>query len=287
VKLGVLADLHWSAAPEVRACFHAPYDFDGLAERCAATVDALVARGCELLVVAGDLTHAGDMASCDAVLDCILSGSPIPVAVVEGNHDVLVDRRLVGHRTAVRDGWRRAAVVADEQFVALRAVGVEREGRWARDRGVGAVPAHCLATVAVSHYPLVPHAERLAAAELPFPGELFERAMLLDQLAVAPVPTVVLSGHLHVRDAFAHRSVLQLCVGSLVEAPYEAAIVDVDPFAEVVRCTRIGSGGAAAAARGAEPWLLAFPEEGWTFADNAWRRSEIGAPARPLVEAAR
>lgn len=288
MKLGVLADLHWSVAPDARACFHASYDFDGVAARCAATVTALAAAGCELLVVAGDLTHAGDAASCEAALDCILRTSPIPVAIVEGNHDVLDDRPLLQRRAVVRDGWRRAAALADEQFVALRAVGVEREGRWARDRGVGAVPAHCLATVVVSHYPLVPHAERLAAAELPFPGELAERAALLDQLAAAPVPTVVLSGHLHVRDALAHGSVMQLCVGSLVEAPYEAAVVDVDPFAGTVRCTRIGSGGVEPAARGAEPWLLAFPEEGWTFAEGAWRRSEIGAvPARTLAEALR
>jgi len=287
VKLGVLADLHWSGASDARAHFHVPYDFDGLLARCAATIEALVAHGCELLVVAGDLTHDGDAAACEAALDCILTASPIPVAIVEGNHDVQRDRMLVPRRTVVRDGWRRAAVAADEQFVALRAVGVQREGRWARDRGVGAVPAHCLMSVVVSHYPLVPHAEGLASAGLPFPGELAERPLLLDQLAAIDVPSVVLSGHLHVRDALAHGRVLQLCVGSLIEAPYEAAIVELDPFAETVRCTRVGSGGAAPAARGAEPWLLAFPQEGWTFAAGAWRRTEIGAPARPLAEAAR
>lgn len=288
MKLGVLADLHWSVARDPQARFHAAYDFGGLAARCAATVAALEAHGCELIAVAGDVTHDGDEASCEAALDCVLSASPIPVAVVEGNHDVLLDRTLVPRRTAVRDGWRRAAVLADEQLVALRAVGVGGDGRRARDRGPASSASHSLAAVVVSHFPLVAHAERLAAAELPHPGELADRAALLDQLTAARLPTVVVSGHLHARDAVAHRNVLQLCVSSLVEAPYEAAVVDLDPFAGTVRCTRIGSGGGEPAARGAEPWLLAFPEERWTFAEGAWTRTEISAaPRRTLAEAAR
>lgn len=292
MKLGVFADLHWSVAPKMPAGFHAPYDFDGLAARCVATVETLVAHGCELLVVAGDLTHDGDAASCEAALACVMSASPVPVAVVEGNHDVLLDGTLLARRTVVRDGWRRAAALADEQLVALRAVGVERGDRWARERGIGSppgpAPAHCLATVVVSHFPLVPHAERLADAGLPLPGELAERDELLRLLVADLMPTVVLSGHVHVRDAIGHGNVLQLCVSSLVEAPHEAAVVELDPFREVVHCRRIGSGGAAAAARNAEPWLSAFPEERWAFADGSWTRIEIGAaPRRVLAEVAR
>jgi len=282
VRLGVLADLHWSASPGVSAHWHAPYDFDGLAARCAATVDALVAHGCDLLVVAGDLTHEGDQASCTAALDCVLSVSPIPVAVVEGNHDVPLDHALVPRRTDVRDGWRRAEAVADEHLVALGAVGLGRDGGWARDRGPGPAPGHCLATVVVSHFPLVPHAERLADAGLPWPGELADRDLLLGQLAATCTPTVVISGHVHVRDATRHGSVLQVYVPALVERPHEAAVVDVDPFGGVVRCTRIGSGDAVAR-RGAEPWLLAPADEQWAFAGRSWIRDEVGAARRPVL----
>ncbi|HEX7290703.1 MAG TPA: metallophosphoesterase, partial [Conexibacter sp.] len=276
MRLGVLADLHWSVAPQAGRAgvsFHAPYAFDDVAARCVAAVEALVAHGCELLVVAGDLTHDGDAASCAAALDCVLGASPIPVAVVEGNHDVLQDETLVARHGAVRGGWRRAARLAGAQLVALRAVGVDRDGRWALERGRATLAAGLPAVVA-SHFPLVPHATRLADVGLPFPGELAERDALLAQLVATRTPTVVLSGHLHVRDAICHDNVLQLCVAALVERPHEAAVVDVDPLGGAVRCTRIGSGPSAAADPGAERWLLAAPDERWDFAEGAWTRRE-------------
>jgi predicted phosphodiesterase len=280
VRIGLLADLHWSVAPDAPARWHAPYDFAAQAERCAATLDALVARGCELLVVAGDLTHDGDRASCDAALDCVLSASPVPVAVVEGNHDVTLDPTLVSRRVDVRDAWRRARATADEELLQLRTVGVDRHGRAAGDPGTGPL-ADGAATVVVSHFPLVPYAARLAAAGLPWPGELADRDARLALLVATQVPTVVLSGHAHVRDTTSHGNVLQVCAPALAERPHEAAVVDVDPVGQAVRCMRIRSGGPAPA-RGAERWLLAHPDERWTFAGGSWTRREVGA-ARPHV----
>jgi predicted phosphodiesterase len=280
VKFGVLADLHWSVAPGATARWHAGYDFGGLADRCAATVEALVAHGCEVLAIAGDLTHDGDEASCRAALDGVLSVAPVPVAVVEGNHDVRLDRTLVPHRSEVGEDWRHAEVVAEQHLLTLGAVGVDREGGWARDRDPR-MAADGLATVLVSHFPLVPHADRLAAAGLPFPGELTDRGLLLELLTATRTPAVVLSGHLHVRDAIAHENVLQICVPALVERPHEAAVVDVDPLAGVVRCTRIRGAGSAPA-RGAEPWLLSPSDERWAFAGGSWTRVEV-APARHPV----
>lgn len=280
MRIGVLSDLHWSVAPEAPARWHAPYDFDGMEARCTATVEALVARGCEVLVVAGDVTHDGDRASCEAALDCLLRISPIPVAVVEGNHDVRLDRALVPQRGDVRDAWRRARAVAHEELVALHAVGVDRDERWALDHAAGSAD-HGLAAVLVSHYPLVPHADRLAATGLPWPGELDDRDLLFARLAATRIPTIVLSGHLHVRDASCQDAVLQICVPALVERPHEAAVVEVEPLGHAVRCMRIRSDGLAPA-RGAEPWLLAPADERWTFADGSWSRREVGAD-RPYV----
>lgn len=302
MKLGVLADLHWRVAPQPAARWHAAYDFGGLAERCAATVDALAARGCDVLVVAGDLTHDGDPASCKAALDCLLGVSPIPVAVVDGNHDVRLDRALVPRRTDVRDGWARARALAHEELVTLGAMRAGGDGRWGWDEAAadgdaewdagsnasaGRSPASAadgLAAVVVSHFPLVPHAERLALAGLPWPGELPDRSARLAALAATRVPTVVLSGHVHVRDAICHDNVLQLCVPALVERPHEAAVVELDPIAQSLRCVRVGGDGPAPA-RGAEPWLLAPADERWSFADGAWTRREAGVVRHALAEA--
>jgi len=318
VKLGVIADLHWRVAGEAPVRWHADYDFGGLAQRCAATVEALAARGCELLVVAGDLTHDGDRAARDAALDCLLGASPIPVAVVEGNHDVHAERSPLAGRADVRDGWVRARALAGEELLALGALragddgwgwdDASAEGRAAWGGATGASAggsstwraatgtsangrshdgapgsaADGLAAIVVSHFPLAPHADRLALAGLPCPGELADRAPRFERLAATGVPTVVLSGHVHVRDAIGHDSVLQICVPALVEAPHEAAIVDVDPLTHAVRCTRV-RGGDPAPGRGAEPWLLAAADERWTFADGAWSRVEYAVTRRPVL----
>jgi calcineurin-like phosphoesterase family protein len=311
VKLGVIADLHWRVAPEAPARWHADYDFGGLARRCAATVEALAASGCELLVVAGDLTHDGDRASREAALDCILGASPIPVAVVEGNHDVHAEPSPLADRADVRDGWARARALAGEELIALGALragagdGDGDGGGWGWD-GAAAVggaawgdapgpsaagrspdgapssAADGLASVVVSHFPLAPHAGRLASAGLPCPGELAGRAPRLRQLAATGVPTVVLSGHVHVRDAIGCDTVLQICVPALVEPPHEAAIVDVDPLAHTVRCMRV-RGDERAADRGAEPWLLAAADERWTFAEGAWSCVELAVTRRRVL----
>lgn len=279
MKLGVLADLHWSCAPTAAARWHVPYDFDGLAARCVATVDALAARGCELLVIAGDLTHEGDVESCDAAMDCILRASPIPVVVVEGNHDVVRDPNLIPRREDVRDAWRHAEAIAAESLVALCAVGLDCDAGWAPDRGPSLVADDSLWTVVVSHFPLVSHTDRLTAAGLACPGELTDRDVVLELLAATRLPTVVLSGHVHARDTTAHENVLQVSVSALVERPHDAVVVEVDPLGGTVRCTGIGS-------PNAERWLLAPSDERWDFADGSWSRLVVESASRHALSEA-
>lgn len=282
MKLGVLADLHWSVSPDAAGHWHVPYDFDALAMRCTAAIGALTAQGCEVLVVAGDLTHEGDEASCEAALDCVLSRTPVPVAVVAGNHDVLLDPDLVSDRCDVREAWRSAVAAANGNLVALRAVGVGPDATPSRDGGVDPVAGDGLATVVISHYPLVSGADRLAAAGLPAPGELAGRGLVLDLLTATRTPTVVLSGHVHARDAVRHENVLQISVPALIEPPHEGAVVDVDPVAGTVRCSRVG-GSAAPEGGDAMPWLLAPADERWQFASGSWTRLEGHAAQVPVL----
>ena len=52
-----------------------------------------------------------------------------------------------------------------------------------------------------------------------------EQAAALLQARVGP--TIVLAGHIHVRDAHAEGRILQLVQAALVEPPFEAAVLDV------------------------------------------------------------
>lgn len=284
MRLGVISDLHWTEADGAAAHWHADYDFAGLTARCAAAVEDLVARGCDLLVVAGDLTHDGDEPSCDAALARVLSLSPIPVAVVEGNHDMLLDPDLVLRREDVRADWRAATALAADHGIALGAVRLGRPADRALERASLPVVGAPDCTLVVSHYPLLPHTRRLAAAGLPCPGELDDRSAVLADLRAGDGPVVVVSGHVHVRDASSDGDVLQLCVPALVEPPHEAAVIDVDPVAGTVRCERILGAGARTDARPA-PWLLAPGAERWHLVDGAWRATQTDDDNYALREA--
>ena len=53
--------------------------------------------------------------------------------------------------------------------------------------------------VVASHFPILSEASRVAAAGLPYAGDLVNRADLEAQLRSDPRPKLVLSGHIHAR----------------------------------------------------------------------------------------
>jgi hypothetical protein len=122
--------------------------------------------------------------------------------------------------------------------------------------------------VVASHFPVLSRARRFAEAGLRYPRGLANRAQLRERLS-GQAPVVVLCGHLHGRESHASGNVLQLCAGALIEAPYEAAIVDVtapDEGAQVHRDAQsLGPPPA-----GPDP-VLAPAEESWIFDGEAWR----------------
>ena len=73
---------------------------------------------------------------------------------------------------------------------------------------------------------------------------------------------VVLSGHIHAREAHAEGKVLQLSAGDLIEPPHEIAIVDVEPGLVRRRVSLLGP-----RVTPRDP-VLAPPDEAWAFADG-------------------
>jgi predicted phosphodiesterase len=240
-RLGVISDLHWVAGPPPEASWHNPFDFAGLPERLDRALRLFADERVDAVVVPGDLTHLGDPASTEAVARRLAKGARGPVLAVAGNHD--------GHLEP-----------AEELVAGVRVAGVAIEGDDAGFRWNGAT---LRADVLVSHFPVLSRAERLEAHGLAYPADLLNRDDLLEHLGR---PVLVLSGHIHARESHAEGRVLQLSAGALVEAPYEAAIVDVhtSPAFRVRR--RVHLLGPPAAR---DP-VLAPADETWDF-DGGWR----------------
>ena len=91
-----------------------------------------------------------------------------------------------------------------------------------------------------SHFPVLSEASRVAGGGIPYAGDIVNRAELEAGLRAAGRPTVVLSGHIHVRCSTDDGTLLQFTVGALIESPFDATIVELDPAALEVRRTSRG-----------------------------------------------
>src|SRR5215207_2259379 len=204
------------------AAWHNPFDFAGLPARIDAARAAFERAAIDAVVLSGDVAHAGDEASCRAVLEGLTERLESPVLVVAGNHDCLErDDRLegcVGSRGRMLPG---AGIELDGLHVA--GVAIERDGAGAfRWNGAGSLAGGERSGVVVSHFPVLSRAGRLAERGLAYPGDLANRPALRERLLGA-APVVVLCGHIHARDSHAEGNILQLCAGALVEPPHEVA----------------------------------------------------------------
>jgi hypothetical protein len=82
--------------------------------------------------------------------------------------------------------------------------------------------------IVLSHFPLLDTSTRLQEAGLKHAGNLANRAELEDAVHASQIPTLVVSGHLHVRDTVTSGGMLQLSFASLIEPPHEVAVIEIE-----------------------------------------------------------
>lgn len=297
MRLGLVSDVHWrtnasangtgwhgaAAAP---AGWHGTgSELAGALERLALALERFAEHDVDLVVVAGDLTHHGEVGALVEVLRRCGEASA-PVLVVAGNHDVDgdADRLRRAHALVTAHGRAagivRLATLEGELHAGMRVAGVhvgETTGwfgarlREQPDLGLwGGEPL-----VLISHYPALSLATPVSDEGFPYPGDLLDRRELARRLAARQAPTLVVSGHVHARATRVEGSVLQLTGGALVEPPYECAVIDVEMPAPgwltVGRaCLRLRDGDG-----GREP-VLAPERESWLFDGTQWRTINRG-----------
>ena len=237
MKLGVITDIHLYPDPntEKRFAWHNPYPI----KRAMAQYDTALARcmeeGVDAIVILGDIAHVGDNACLEAgIARAAATGKP--VWVVPGNHDCTVRADAVasavskhgysrvtlpdpaGERNAVLTSWRVAGlpIASDDGGNSARALEPPDLDLWL-DSPV----------LFLTHFPMLSLVEHCAEAGLKYAGNLGNFSEITPALHQRIAPTLVLHGHLHVRDELAQGSMLQLSFSALIEPPHEIAILEL------------------------------------------------------------
>jgi predicted phosphodiesterase len=270
LKLGILSDLHYEPEPTGQRSWINPYDVDGLPARIESSLQWFSAEEVDIILAAGDLVERPQEQALDEILELLTSGDA-PVALVAGNHDWdgpgLIRTKAIERDCAVLD-----AAPIHEVFT-LVGVSITPVGRDAV-RFAGVLDDDAVgAGVIVSHFPLLSEADRLAAAGLPYPGDLINRSALTARVEADSAAVLILSGHIHARCARSTGSVLQLTCGALIEPPHDAAVVTVAAGLNWVERTARRHGPVAEI----DP-VFAPDFERWELVDAHWRRVPEGSP---------
>ena len=117
--------------------------------------------------------------------------------------------------------------------------------------------------VVASHFPVLSEASRVAAAGLPYAGDLVNRPDLQGRLQSDPRPKLVLSGHIHSRCSTHDGTLLQFTVGALIEPPFDATIVEIDGMSVRRTARRLGEIAVT------DP-VFAADDERWQWTGGSW-----------------
>ena len=269
MRLGIVTDAHLCPPGTPPDGCHNPYAYDRAEMHLASAIEDLCRDNIDLLAVLGDLTNGGDQSSMTRAVE-LIRASTTPVHVVAGNHDRDVDPELLA--SLVNSSGLEMANPAGEAIKGLRIAGVqitaERDGGWTiSDPDIAAWGDE--PTVLFSHIPLLDRENVVRAADLKYAGGLVDGDSIIEALMLRRAPTIVIHGHLHLRDACAAGPVLQIGCASLIEPPYERAVIDI-------HCTR-GECAVRSRHRSVAPIpdvrlpVLSPAESSWLFASRGWK----------------
>jgi hypothetical protein len=270
MRFGVVSDPHLEFDPPRQRRWINPFEPHRVEQRLAEAIERFGEANVDAVVLLGDVTETGDRECLERIFE--LFRLPVPVAVVMGNHD------LDGDPDVFEQAARNAGICFAPSGtllwhdVELCGVAVETVG----EPISGYRSAHPLPDkrdsfrVVASHFPLISEAELLATAGLPYARDLDDRQTLGDRLAAAGQPIVVFSGHIHARCSRSRGPILQLGFASLIEPPFDCAVVEITPDQPPTverHSWRLGP------IAQIDP-VFADADEGWTWTHGSWRRTQ-------------
>jgi DNA repair exonuclease SbcCD nuclease subunit len=272
--IGIISDIHVSPEGTPPASWHNTYALDDARRMLRSAIERCIAERTDAVVLLGDLAHMGDLASIAAVIRKT-SRLQCPIHVMPGNHDFHSWPQVM--QGAIRNEEDSPVILAPTTYPAEPGLSVatmtlERDDgqRAFRGSALPEVASSTDALVLFTHFPVLETQERLSAYELAHPGDLDNRHDLERAVLERCAPTIVVHGHLHVRDAHAHGSALQLACAALIEPPHEMAFIDIErmPSGDVV-VTRRAESVAGYAPVDRLP-VLSPDTQTWRYAAGSW-----------------
>jgi len=272
MRIGVLSDLHCELEPTGSRWINL-FEPQLLDRRIDVALEWFAEAPVDLILLLGDsvqFANPGDLAH---VFARLAAAGVAPLATVNGNHDLRLGEEFAecAHTNGIR-------LLHDEPFeldeVAVIGVAVDRGPKPPQyvGRPGGSADDAGLVVIA-SHFPVLSEAIRVAAAGLPYAGDLVNRAELEDELRADPRPKLVLSGHIHARCSTHNGQLLQFTVGAMIEPPFDATIVEIDSTDITVQRTARRLGEVAVI----DP-VFAADDERWQRTDDVW---EADSPPPP------
>ena len=221
----------------LRRSWQNAYDFAGVEERCEQALELFAAEDVDVVLLVGDLAEDGGLRELRRVLR--LGRSPsggaaadrpaAPVLVVGGNHDGVgqLPRALRAEPGRARMIGARGRAVAGLRVAGLP-VKRRREGRWGSAKRPRTGEWGRAPVLLASHFPVLGRADDVHAAGLKHPAGLLDRERVEGTLKRRRHPTIVVTGHMHVRDSATAGPVLQISCGAMIEPPFDATVVTVE-----------------------------------------------------------
>ena len=264
MRIGVLSDLHCELEPAGSRWINL-FEPEQLDERIDAALEWFSEAEVDLILLLGDIVQFANLSDLDHIFARLEAAEVAPLATVNGNHDLRLGGEFAecAHKHGIRLLYEEPLELAG---VVVTGVGVDRGpappqyvGQTGGGEGEGSL------VVVASHFPLLSEASRVAAAGLPYAGDLVNRAEVEGLLRSVTRPKVVLSGHIHARCSAHDGPLLQFTLGALIEPPFDATVVEIDARGLSVRRTARRLGEIAVT----DP-VFAEDDERWQWTDDRW-----------------
>ena len=267
VRIGVLSDLHCELEPSGSRWINF-FEPEHLDERTDAALAWFSEAQVDLILLLGDVVQFAKPRDLEHLFSFLATEWVAPVATVVGNHDLRLGEEFAD--CARKHGIR---LLHEEPLELVKGVGVGRG--LAPPQYVGrldGLTGSADVVVVASHFPVLSEASWLAAAGLPYPGDLVNRLELEGRLCSDSRPKLVLSGHIHARCSTHYGPLLQFTVGALIEPPFDATLVEIDGTSVRRTARRLGEIAVT------EP-VFAADEERWQWTGDRWALQPLASSA--------
>jgi predicted phosphodiesterase len=242
LRLGIVADPHLShdrtSSRFVLDSSSVPDGYTAVEDmaRYRLALRRCLEEGVDGLALLGDLSWSGDAVSLEVGLR-LAARTGLAVWAVSGNHDCgeQVDALTKAVRRIGSENVR-LATPAGEVFatggprVAGLCVTSDNYGYTARsDQRPDVFGWRDEPVVLLSHYPMISFRERAEKAGLYYgDNDLENLEQVARPLLAREAPSVVINGHMHMRDTCAAGKVLQISCAALTEPPFDVTLVDLE-----------------------------------------------------------